>query len=105
MNFEFRPGHVEWRRFLDKLQDVAPFTLDGLVPGEMGWFDESQLEQVMINLLKNAAEAGSPPSSTVVADTRVRGIDMLIASVTGSRIGRVRATHTMPSVFSSRSTA
>ena len=68
-----RAAHVEWRRFLDSLQAVAPFALDGIVPGEMGWFDESQLEQVMINLLKNAAEAGSPPSSTVVAVRPARG--------------------------------
>ena len=46
-----RPAHVDWHRFLDSLQAVAPFALDGIVPGEMGWFDESQLEQVMINLL------------------------------------------------------
>ena len=68
-----RAAHVEWRRFLDSLHAVAPFALDGIVPGEMGWFDESQLEQVMINLLKNAAEAGSPPSSTVVAVRPARG--------------------------------
>jgi two-component system, NtrC family, nitrogen regulation sensor histidine kinase NtrY len=68
-----RPAHVDWRRFLDSLHAVAPFTLDGIVPGEMGWFDESQLEQVMINLLKNAAEAGSPSASTVVAVRPARG--------------------------------
>ena len=68
-----RAAHVDWRRFLDSLHAVAPFALDGIVPGEMGWFDESQLEQVMINLLKNAAEAGSPPSSTVVAVRPARG--------------------------------
>jgi nitrogen fixation/metabolism regulation signal transduction histidine kinase len=68
-----RAARVEWRRFLDSLHAVAPFALDGIVPGEMGWFDESQLEQVMINLLKNAAEAGSPPSSTVVAVRPARG--------------------------------
>jgi nitrogen fixation/metabolism regulation signal transduction histidine kinase len=68
-----RPAHVEWRRFLDSLHAVAPFALDGIVPGEMGWFDESQLEQVMINLLKNAAEAGSPSASTVVAVRPARG--------------------------------
>ena len=68
-----RAAHVEWRRFLDSLHAVAPFELDGIVPGEMGWFDESQLEQVMINLLKNAVEAGSPPSSTVVAVHPARG--------------------------------
>lgn len=68
-----RPGHVEWRRFLDALQAVAPFALDGIVPGETGWFDESQLEQVMINLVKNAAEAGSSPADTVVAVRPCRG--------------------------------
>ncbi len=68
-----RPAHVDWRRFLDSLQAVAPFALDGIVPGETGWFDESQLEQVMINLLKNAAEAGSPPSSTIVSVRPARG--------------------------------
>ncbi len=68
-----RPAQVEWRRFLDSLQAVAPFSLDGIVPGETGWFDESQIEQVMINLLKNAAEAGSPPSSTIVSVGPARG--------------------------------
>ena len=33
-----------------------------MLPSGSGWFDESQLEQVMINLLKNATEAGSPPA-------------------------------------------
>ena len=68
-----RPAHVDWRRFLDSLAAVAPFTLDGIVPGETGWFDESQLEQVMINLLKNAAEAGSPAATTVVSVRAARG--------------------------------
>ncbi|MBP7609505.1 MAG: ATP-binding protein, partial [Steroidobacteraceae bacterium] len=68
-----RPAHVDWHRFLDSLQAVAPFALDGIVPGEMGWFDESQLEQVMINLLKNATEAGSPPSATIVSIRPARG--------------------------------
>jgi two-component system, NtrC family, nitrogen regulation sensor histidine kinase NtrY len=68
-----RPAHVSWHRFLDSLQAVAPFATDGIVPGETGWFDESQLEQVMINLLKNAVEAGSPATSTVVSVHAARG--------------------------------
>lgn len=68
-----RPAHVPWHRLLDSLQAVAPFATDGIVPGETGWFDESQLEQVLINLLKNAAEAGSPPLSTVVSVHAARG--------------------------------
>ena len=68
-----RPAHVPWSRFLDSLQAVAPFATDGLVPGETGWFDESQIEQVLINLLKNATEAGSPALATVVSVRAARG--------------------------------
>jgi two-component system, NtrC family, nitrogen regulation sensor histidine kinase NtrY len=64
-----RPAHVPWHRFLDSLQAVAPFATDGIVPGETGWFDESQMEQVLINLLKNAAEAGSPPRAACTDTT------------------------------------
>jgi nitrogen fixation/metabolism regulation signal transduction histidine kinase len=35
------------------------FKLEGALPQRTAWFDASQLEQVMINLLKNAAESGS----------------------------------------------
>jgi two-component system nitrogen regulation sensor histidine kinase NtrY len=54
-----RCDEVHWRPFLRSLQAVTPFTLHDVLPSDPGWFDESQLEQVMINLLKNSAEAGS----------------------------------------------
>jgi two-component system, NtrC family, nitrogen regulation sensor histidine kinase NtrY len=68
-----RPAYVDWRRFLDSLQAVAPFAVVGIVPGEAGWFDDSQLEQVMINLLKNAIEAGSSAADTSVSVYSSRG--------------------------------
>ena len=68
-----RPSAVDWRRFLGSLQAVSEFTVAGDLPPGMGWFDESQVEQVMINLLKNAAEAGSPPGQTHVRVLTSRG--------------------------------
>jgi len=68
-----RPSAVDWRRFLGSLQAVSPFTVDGDLPTGAGWFDESQVEQVMINLLKNAAEAGSPAGQTQVRVRLSRG--------------------------------
>jgi nitrogen fixation/metabolism regulation signal transduction histidine kinase len=68
-----RPAPVDWRRFLTSLQAVNPFAIEGVMPSGYGWFDESQLEQVMINLLKNALEAGSPLGHTVVAVGSSRG--------------------------------
>ena len=68
-----RPDNVDWRRFLTSLQAVSPFTIDGVLPSGRGWFDESQVEQVMINLLKNASEAGSSPRDTSVRVEARRG--------------------------------
>ncbi len=53
------PTTVDWASFIGRLQAAMPFTLDGALPSRPGSFDASQLEQVMINLLKNAAESGS----------------------------------------------
>jgi len=68
-----RPGAVDWSRFLSSLQAVSAFAIEEPLPAGSGWFDESQIEQVMINLLKNAAEAGSPPGQTSVRVTPGRG--------------------------------
>jgi nitrogen fixation/metabolism regulation signal transduction histidine kinase len=68
-----RPTTVDWRRFLGSLQAVSTFAVEGNLPAGTGWFDESQVEQVMINLLKNAAEAGSPPGQTQVRVSPSRG--------------------------------
>jgi len=68
-----RPQAFDWQRFLASMQSMAAFGIDGRVPDGMGWFDESQLEQVMINLLKNATEAGSPAGSTTVRVSPARG--------------------------------
>jgi nitrogen fixation/metabolism regulation signal transduction histidine kinase len=65
-----RPEVVEWAPFLARLEGTTRFTVAGPLPGEPGSFDPRQLEQVMINLLKNAAESGSPPEAITVAVQR-----------------------------------
>ncbi len=62
-----RPEPVDWSHFLTRLASAMPFRLEGPVPGRQGFFDASQLQQVMINLLKNAAESGSPQEHITVA--------------------------------------
>jgi len=68
-----RPASIPWQGFLASLQAVSPFTLEDAADGGSGWFDESQIEQVLINLLKNAREAGSSTTETVVAVRPSRG--------------------------------
>ncbi|WP_428265524.1 sensor histidine kinase [Haliangium sp.] len=57
---------VAWGPLLKRLGDLIPFTLAGSAPGRAGTFDEAQIEQVLLNLLKNAHEAGSAPEEVVL---------------------------------------
>jgi two-component system nitrogen regulation sensor histidine kinase NtrY len=61
-----RPEPVEWKAFLRALQATSPFTIAGEPPSKPGVFDPAQMEQVLINLVKNAREAGAPPDSITV---------------------------------------
>jgi len=58
-----QPEPIDWPAFLRSLQETAPFTLAGEPPTRPGVFDPAQIEQVIINLVKNAKEAGAPPDS------------------------------------------
>jgi len=49
---------VAWSGFLHGLVAHAQFQLDGEAPTLQGQFDAAQIEQALINLLKNAHEAG-----------------------------------------------
>ena len=62
-----RKVDVEWERFLEGLGTLWPsLRIEGDVPTTKGWFDPAQIQQVLINLLKNAEEAGGPESSVVL---------------------------------------
>lgn len=59
-----RKQEVEWDRFLEGLTTLWPrLVIEGEVPATKAWFDPAQIQQVLINLLKNAEEAGGPPDS------------------------------------------
>lgn len=52
------PEAVEWAPFVEALARQHRFARVGTLPERPGWFDRAQLEQALINLLKNAHEAG-----------------------------------------------
>ena len=71
-----RCANVAWAPFVEGLRQHADFALDGSLPETSGWFDAAQVEQVLINLLKNAHESGSPAQAVEVriavgADQRI----------------------------------
>jgi len=51
---------VEWSRFIEQLHSQVAFAYDaGAIEGGIGRFDVAQMEQGLLNLLKNAHESGS----------------------------------------------
>lgn len=53
-----QPQTVAWAALIDELRHQQPFRLDTPLPLQPGWFDRSQMAQALINLIKNAHEAG-----------------------------------------------
>jgi nitrogen fixation/metabolism regulation signal transduction histidine kinase len=62
-----RRENVEWTEFLAQLGQHHAFKLAEAAPAQPGKFDRAQLEQVMINLLKNAHESGGDPGTVEIA--------------------------------------
>jgi nitrogen fixation/metabolism regulation signal transduction histidine kinase len=61
-----RVAPVEWRQLFARLEGTLNFRLGAPLPQRAAVLDASQFEQVMINLLKNAAESGSAASDVTV---------------------------------------
>ena len=56
------PQAVVWEAFLAQLRPLLADITIAPAPAGAGWFDPAQLQQVIINLVKNAREAGSEPA-------------------------------------------
>ena len=52
---------VMWPAFAARLASEVEFQVMGKLPDEASWFDPAQVEQALLNLLKNAHESGSAP--------------------------------------------
>ncbi|MGE0580541.1 MAG: PAS domain-containing sensor histidine kinase [Steroidobacteraceae bacterium] len=68
-----RPAPLDWSAFVARLQAVMPFALRGELPRRAAEVDAAQIEQVIINLLKNATESGSPAAEVELAMRAHRG--------------------------------
>jgi nitrogen fixation/metabolism regulation signal transduction histidine kinase len=56
-----------WDPLVDGLRPLYSFQVEGKLPERPGMFDAGQMQQVLINLLKNAVESGGPPESITLS--------------------------------------
>ena len=54
-----RSEAIVWPDFVARLHSQIPFAVDGDLPTDAAHFDIAQMEQALLNLLKNAHESGS----------------------------------------------
>ena len=58
---------VQWAGFIAALRLQIPFGVSGDLPRQPAHFDASQMQQALINLLKNAHESGSQPGDVCMS--------------------------------------
>jgi signal transduction histidine kinase len=71
---------VDWAPFVESLREAAHFAGPARLPERPGRFDPAQIGQVLINLVKNAHESGSPEDAVELAiadDGRVTRLQVL----------------------------
>jgi nitrogen fixation/metabolism regulation signal transduction histidine kinase len=64
---------VDWKLFLESIRALWPGVAIGAAPTAAASFDVAQIQQVLINLIKNASEAGGPPDSVELRIERADG--------------------------------
>ena len=74
---EPRKERTRWSEVLDAVETVFPFRRDGQPGAIEGVVDRVQMQQVLINLVKNAHESGSDPDEIVVSVHRT-GTDSVL---------------------------
>jgi two-component system, NtrC family, nitrogen regulation sensor histidine kinase NtrY len=53
---------IDWKKFIARLASQIEFNIEGILPETMSHLDAAQIEQALINLIKNAAESGTEAS-------------------------------------------
>jgi nitrogen fixation/metabolism regulation signal transduction histidine kinase len=64
---------VDWQGLAAEVLHQQPFRVNGELPAAPGWFDRTQIVQALINLLKNAHEAGGAAQEVELMATQVDG--------------------------------
>ncbi|MBL8524804.1 MAG: ATP-binding protein [Betaproteobacteria bacterium] len=79
-----RKEATTWQHFISSLQSQIAFNLIGDLPEKSTAFDVAQMEQALINLLKNAHESGSTPEHVCLSVRQVQDSILIEVSDRGT---------------------
>jgi nitrogen fixation/metabolism regulation signal transduction histidine kinase len=98
-----RRAPVSWRDLLESVRRVTPFTIADPLPDCAAVVDRAQFERVIINLVKNAKEAGSADDDICVRVTRRANGASLVVEDRGRGMDDAAIAHAMLPFYSTRS--
>lgn len=65
---------TQWPKFIASLQSQIDFRVEGCLPDECSHFDIAQMQQALLNVLKNAHESGTAPEHIALSVRRLQGM-------------------------------
>jgi two-component system nitrogen regulation sensor histidine kinase NtrY len=97
-----RLDKVDWPAFIAHLATQVPFTLIGPAPPEAASVDAAQLQQALLNLLKNAHESGSPADQVGLRISRVPELVRIEVCDRGTGMSEAVLTHALLPFYSTK---
>jgi two-component system, NtrC family, nitrogen regulation sensor histidine kinase NtrY len=91
-----------WRELVDRLRTQIAFTVDGALPDAPALVDPAQLEQALVNLLRNAHESGSPVADIALRVRRVANAVSIEVSDRGSGMDAAVLTNALLPFYSTK---
>ena len=97
-----RLERCNWQGFIARLASQIPFRLEGELPLEASLLDQAQLEQALLNLLKNAHESGSAPNAVELQVRRVQDLLRIEVLDRGSGMNEAVLTNALVPFYSTK---
>ena len=91
-----------WDGFVDRLASQVAFRVTGDLPAEPAWFDTAQMEQALLNLLKNAHESGSLPGDVELNVRTAQGVVRIEVADRGTGMNDAVLTNALVPFYSTK---
>jgi two-component system, NtrC family, nitrogen regulation sensor histidine kinase NtrY len=92
----------DWEGFIERLASQVRFKLVGELPAEPARIDPAQMEQALLNLLKNAHESGSRPEQVELQVRRVQDMLRIDVMDRGSGMNEAVLTNALVPFYSTK---